>query len=172
MPLCAVIMRWAFALPFGTLALVVLYPLAAKPDPVKPTATHTKLTHTSTHGSAAKGSRVNSAASRSHSASKTTRRGRRSAPAPSYQVHPDPERYQAIQQALADRGYFKGEVNGTWGADSVDALQRFQADQKLDNDGKINALTLIGLGLGPKHDGSLASSKPATDAPSAAAPNF
>jgi peptidoglycan hydrolase-like protein with peptidoglycan-binding domain len=78
-------------------------------------------------------------------------------PPPSYQLHPDPERYQQIQQALADRGYFKGQVNGQWGDDSVDALKRFQIEQKLDPDGKISALSLIGLGLGPKHDGSSAS---------------
>lgn len=71
---------------------------------------------------------------------------------PSYQLHPDPQRYQEIQKALADRGYFKGEVNGHWGDDSVDALKRFQADQKLADDGKINSLSLIGLGLGPKHN--------------------
>jgi Putative peptidoglycan binding domain len=73
---------------------------------------------------------------------------------PSYQLHPDPERYQEIQKALADRGYFKGEVNGKWGDDSIEALKRFQADQKLPDDGKINSLSLIGLGLGPKHDGN------------------
>lgn len=73
---------------------------------------------------------------------------------PSYQLHPDPQRYQEIQKVLADKGYFKGEVNGQWGDDSVDALKRFQADKKLPNDGKINSLSLIGLGLGPKHNGS------------------
>jgi hypothetical protein len=77
---------------------------------------------------------------------------------PSYQLHPDVARYAEIQKALADRGYFKGEADGKWGDDSVDALKRFQADQKLDNTGKIDSLTLIGLGLGPKHDGSLAPS--------------
>ncbi len=80
-------------------------------------------------------------------------RSRRLAPRPSYQLHPDPERYQQIQQALADRGYFKGQVNGQWEDDSVDALKRFQADQKLADDGKISALTLSDLGLGPKHNG-------------------
>ena len=84
----------------------------------------------------------------------------RAAPAPSYQLHPDPDRYQQIQKALADRGYFKGEPNGTWGDDSVDALKRFQADQKLPDDGKINALTLIGLGLGPKRDGGTTAPPP------------
>ncbi|MFZ0590751.1 MAG: peptidoglycan-binding domain-containing protein [Bryobacteraceae bacterium] len=73
---------------------------------------------------------------------------------PSYPAHPTPERYKEIQQALADKGYFKGPVDGTWGDDSVDALKRFQTDNKLENDGQINSLSLIQLGLGPKHDGS------------------
>ena len=83
-------------------------------------------------------------------------KGKRSArkAGPSYQLHPNPQRYQEIQKALADRGYFKGEANGQWGDDSIDALKRFQADQKLPDDGKINSLSLIGLGLGPKHNGS------------------
>jgi Putative peptidoglycan binding domain len=72
---------------------------------------------------------------------------------PNYQLHPDPQRYEEIQKALADRGYFKGEVNGQWGDDSIQALKRFQADHKLPDDGKINSLSLIGLGLGPKHNG-------------------
>lgn len=82
----------------------------------------------------------------------------RAAAGSSYQTHPEPARYQEIQKALADRGYFKGEANGDWSGDSVDALKRFQTDQKLDPDGKINAHTLIGLGLGPKHDGSVGNS--------------
>ena len=80
--------------------------------------------------------------------------------APSYQLHPDPERYQEIQQALTEKGYFKGEVNGQWGDDSVEALKRFQADQKLDDDGHLSALTLINLGLGPKHDHDLTAATP------------
>ena len=84
----------------------------------------------------------------------------RTPPPPSYQLHPDPERYQQIQQALAERGYFKGEANGTWGDDSTDALRKFQADQKLPDDGKISALSLTALGLGPRHDGSTASTVP------------
>jgi hypothetical protein len=83
------------------------------------------------------------------------------------QLHPDPQRYQEIQKALADRGYFRGEVNGQWGQDSVDALKHFQAGQKLPDDGKINALTLAGLGLGPKHDGSSAAGATPADPPPA-----
>jgi len=67
-----------------------------------------------------------------------------------YQATPSPERYKEIQQALAGKGYFKGNPNGEWGLDSVDSLRRFQADQNLDVDGKIGSLSLIALGLGPK----------------------
>ncbi|MBV8895431.1 MAG: peptidoglycan-binding protein [Acidobacteriaceae bacterium] len=86
---------------------------------------------------------------------KLVRVAARTAPAPTYQLHPDPERYQQIQQALADRGYFTGQVNGQWGDDSIAALQRFQTDQKLDNDGHLSALSLTALGLGPKHQGNV-----------------
>ncbi len=98
-----------------------------------------------------------------HSASS---KRRRTAHAQAYQLHPDADRYQQIQQALTDKGYFKGDVNGQWSDDSVDALKRFQADQKLEPDGKINSLTLIGLGLGPKRDGTTAGPAPTLPAPS------
>jgi Putative peptidoglycan binding domain len=68
----------------------------------------------------------------------------------SFQQAPTPDRYKEIQQALANKGYFKAEPNGEWGLDSADALKRFQADQNLMPDGKINSLSLIALGLGPK----------------------
>ena len=70
----------------------------------------------------------------------------------SVQQQPTPQRYKEIQQALADKGYFKGAVDGNWATDSVDALKRFQHDQNLPEDGKIGSLSLIALGLGPKHD--------------------
>ncbi len=130
--------RWVSAI--GILALAAVQLIAATSSgkqTVKTTAKKPKLTARSR----------SSHRSRAHAK-----------PAPSYQLHPDSERYQEIQKALADRGYFKGDVNGVWGDDSTDALKRFQADQKLPDDGKISALTLIGLGLGPKHDGKLGTS--------------
>lgn len=75
----------------------------------------------------------------------------KSAPRQRVQAVPTPDRYKEIQQALADRGFYKGGVNGTWGPDSVGALKAFQVSQKLTDDGKINALSLIGLGLGAQH---------------------
>jgi peptidoglycan hydrolase-like protein with peptidoglycan-binding domain len=110
---------------------------------------------------AATGQQTSNASSKTTSSKAVhkTRKGRYSAkkrkPAgPAYQTHPTPGRYKEIQQALAEKGYFKGTVDGTWGDDSVDALKRFQTDHQLENDGKISSLSLIQLGLGPKHDGS------------------
>jgi peptidoglycan hydrolase-like protein with peptidoglycan-binding domain len=88
------------------------------------------------------------------------------------QQQPTPDRYREIQQALADKGYFHGSVDGEWGADSTDALKRFQMDQNLDVDGKIGALSLIGLGLGPRRESASArpALAPSESAPSSAAP--
>jgi hypothetical protein len=164
----------AFAVP----ACWVAAPPNKKTKTTSPPAAAAKTTHkpaatsASSHNPAAHpASRTSSGtAAKTHTGSTANvkyfraRRGKggrlvaRAAPGPSYQLHPEPERYQQIQQALADKGYFKGEVNGQWGNDSVDALKRFQADQKLDDDGHLNALTLTGLGFGPKHDSDIGTS--------------
>ncbi|HEY7305930.1 MAG TPA: peptidoglycan-binding domain-containing protein [Bryobacteraceae bacterium] len=83
------------------------------------------------------------------------RRYHRRARRRTYQVHPTAERYKEIQQALANKGYYRGEIDGKWGPGSISALQRFQTDQGIENEGKITALALIGLGLGPKHVNAL-----------------
>jgi peptidoglycan hydrolase-like protein with peptidoglycan-binding domain len=70
------------------------------------------------------------------------------------QQAPTPDRYKEIQQALVDKGYLKGEPTGVWDADSAGAMQRFQMDQKLTPTGKVNAPSLIGLGLGAKSAGA------------------
>lgn len=63
---------------------------------------------------------------------------------------PSPERYIEIQQALTEKGYYTGPVDGQWTGDCVQALKKFQEDQSLHPDGKLGALSLIALGLGPK----------------------
>jgi peptidoglycan hydrolase-like protein with peptidoglycan-binding domain len=69
------------------------------------------------------------------------------------QLSPTPDRYRDIQSALAAKGYMNSEdATGTWSQNSVDALKRFQQDQNLDPSGKINSLSLIALGLGPKRE--------------------
>jgi murein L,D-transpeptidase YcbB/YkuD len=96
----------------------------------------------------------------SQTASKTGTKSRRTVVArrPPTQQQPTTDRYKEIQQALADKGYFQGPVDGAWNPGSVDALKRFQKDQNLDPDGKIGSLSLIALGLGPKR--GIASAEP------------
>ena len=92
----------------------------------------------------------------------TTQKGARM-PAPRRapsQAAPTPERYKEIQGALAEKGYLKSEPSGVWDAESVDAMKRYQADQKQDPSGKITAASIIGLGLGP----STAATPPRTTA--------
>ena len=51
------------------------------------------------------------------------------------------------------RGYLSSEeANGSWGPSSTEAMKRFQAEQTLESTGRIDSLSLIALGLGPKHD--------------------
>jgi hypothetical protein len=66
---------------------------------------------------------------------------------------PAPERYKEIQDALVSKGYLRPEdANGSWSPASTEALKKFQSEQNLDSSGKINSLSLIALGLGPKRE--------------------
>lgn len=65
------------------------------------------------------------------------------------QASPTADRYREIQQALATKGYFQGTPDGVWNGDSISALRRFQQDQGLKPDGKLDSLSLMALGLGP-----------------------
>jgi hypothetical protein len=82
------------------------------------------------------------------------------------QLAPTPQRYKEIQDALAAKGYLKPEdASGTWNQASADALKKFQAGQNLDSTGKINSLSLIALGLGPKRETAVP--KPPAESPPA-----
>ena len=104
----------------------------------------------------AKKKSTSTAKKRTTAARKTT--GKRSTPASANrqswrtrQMQPTEQRYKEIQRALGSKGYLQGEPTGSWNQESVDALKRFQQDQKLEPTGKIDSLSLIALGLGPKH---------------------
>jgi len=84
--------------------------------------------------------------------SKKKKSTRRVVRRPRTQPLPTPERYREIQQALVQRGYLQQPATGIWGPDSVAALKKYQADQKLGATGKLDALSLIRLGLGPQRD--------------------
>jgi peptidoglycan hydrolase-like protein with peptidoglycan-binding domain len=81
------------------------------------------------------------------------------------QTAPTPDRYREIQEALAARGYLSSDdATGTWGPSSAEALKKFQAEQTLESTGKIDSLSLIALGLGPRHDTAAAVPKVADGA--------
>ena len=79
---------------------------------------------------------------------------RRRAPARSARYRgpqsPSPDRLREIQQALQSNGYSEVEPNGKWDNASASAMKRFQEEHDIKPNGKINALSLIALGLGPK----------------------
>ena len=71
------------------------------------------------------------------------------------QATPSSDRYREIQNALVAKGYLPADAaTGAWDQASADALKKFQSEQNIDSNGKINSLSLIALGLGPRHDSS------------------
>jgi hypothetical protein len=64
----------------------------------------------------------------------------------------DPERAQAIQEALIREHYLSGDATGTWNQASEDAMRRYQADHGWQSKQVPDSRALISLGLGPSHD--------------------
>jgi peptidoglycan hydrolase-like protein with peptidoglycan-binding domain len=125
-------------------------PTGRKSAPARVSAAKRKVIKPAAKRPGAKAGAVRTAAAARKSKSKKpvrTRTARRV-----YQTAPAPERYQEIQVALAARGYFTGQPDGAWGPDSIEALKRFQKDQNLAPSGKLNSVSLIALGLGPKRN--------------------
>jgi hypothetical protein len=103
---------------------------------------------------AAKSASTHKSGKKTSAKAKTTWRNR--------QMAPSPERYKEIQDALVAKGYLRSEeATGVWTSESAEALKRFQADQNIESSGKINSLSLIALGLGPKHDSTAGGKPPA-----------
>jgi hypothetical protein len=125
-------------------------------------STARKTTSSAKKGGTAKvaaGQKTATSGSATSSSAKSKSKGKTAKKAPavtwrSRQQNPTPDRYKEIQGALAAKGYLKSDPSGVWDADSISALQRFQSDQKLTPNGKINAPSLIGLGLGAKSAGA------------------
>jgi hypothetical protein len=80
---------------------------------------------------------------RKSSKRKTTARG---------QQKIDPERAEAIQEALIREHYLSGEAAGTWNQASEEAMRRYQADHGWQSKTVPDSRALISLGLGPSHD--------------------
>lgn len=121
----------------------------------KATASAVKKPAAKAPASTAKSASARTASKKSASGkSSAGARGRRSVVArrSATQQQPDSERIREIQEALAAKGY-PVDPSGVWGQQSVDALKKFQQDQNINNmsgRGKLDSLTLIALGLGPR----------------------
>lgn len=90
------------------------------------------------------------------------------------QQAPASARVLEIQQALQSNGFLRGEPNGKWDDASTSAMKRFQEEHDISPNGKINALSLMALGLGPKRGPapgttSVLEAPPAADAAAEAA---
>ena len=58
-----------------------------------------------------------------------------------------PATVRAVQQALNERGYNAGAVDGQWGATTQDAVKRFQRASGLAETGELGPSTLSALGV-------------------------
>ena len=54
---------------------------------------------------------------------------------------------RSVQQALNDRGYNAGSVDGQWGPTTEDAVRRFQQASGLPQTGELERSTLAALGV-------------------------
>ncbi len=110
--------------------------------------------------SASKKASSKSASSKKTSGSKKSAAAKRKPGWRAGQMSPTPERYREIQEALSRTGYLEGPATGVWDARSTESLKRFQEAQNLKPDGKLDSLSLIALGLGPKREAQARLSPP------------
>src|ERR1700750_1663197 len=115
-------------LKLAALAIIPAFLIASPPE-----TSSSSGSKTTAHSSKAKSSSTQHMTAKSGHKGNGRYPGKRKTAGWSFQAHPTTERYQQIQQALADKGYFKGQVDGKWGDDSVDAMNRFQADRQMSN---------------------------------------
>jgi peptidoglycan hydrolase-like protein with peptidoglycan-binding domain len=50
---------------------------------------------------------------------------------------------RGVQQALVDKGYYKGRVDGVWGPQSDRAIRKFQRDNGLPVSGVVDSTLLL-----------------------------
>ncbi len=69
------------------------------------------------------------------------------------QQRPSAERIREIQQALIRAGYLEGKPTGRWDAKTRAAMRRLQQENGLPVTGKLDARSLVKLGLGSETAG-------------------
>jgi hypothetical protein len=117
-------------------------PATAKKSASAPT-TPKSAASSGTHSASA--GKTHTTASRKHSSRKKTARVRG-------QQKIDPERAQAIQEALIREHYLTGTPTGEWNESSEAAMRRYQEDHGWQTVVVPDSRALIKLGLGPSKD--------------------
>jgi peptidoglycan hydrolase-like protein with peptidoglycan-binding domain len=70
-------------------------------------------------------------------------------PPVSYVQPLSPQAQREVQRHLKELGVYTGAVDGIWGRDSQEALERFQRARELQVTGNLNQATLATMGLKP-----------------------
>lgn len=108
--------------------------------------------HTSTAKASLQSSSKTNSSSKTHKTSTGKRSSRRKSTRARGQQKIDPERAEAIQEALIREHYLTGEATGTWNQASEEAMRRYQADHGWQSKTVPDSRALIKLGLGPSKD--------------------
>lgn len=56
---------------------------------------------------------------------------------------------QAVQSRLRSLNFYRGSLDGIWGAETQSAIERFQQGRGLQPNGQLNPATITALGLNP-----------------------
>lgn len=111
-------------------------------------------------GSAGKTSQTSSKGTATHgTGKKATAASKRSRRQPG-QKAPTSDRITEIQSALSRDGSFGGTPNGKWDDSTTNAMRKFQSTHGLNPTGKLDAPTLMKLGLGSQTAGVAAPTPP------------
>ena len=108
--------------------------------------------HSESHPAASQHAKSSTAVSAHNSKAKYVSARKNGKKKPRGQQKIEPERAQAIQEALIREHYMSGEPTGTWNQSSEDAMRRYQADHGWQSKTVPDSRALISLGLGPSHD--------------------
>jgi hypothetical protein len=120
-------------------------------DSSKKTSDTKSKTQPASHPAASKrATSKTSTVARNSKAKRTSARGKKKTARGQQKI--DPERAQAIQEALIREHYLSGEAAGTWNQASEDAMRKYQADHGWQSKTVPDSRALISLGLGPSHD--------------------
>jgi hypothetical protein len=142
----------ALALGFACACISPSAALAQASSDPKADASKPKTASPKKHGKAA-GTQAKSGTATTHGKSNyasSHKTGRRKTARGQQKI--DPERAQAIQEALIREHYLSGAAAGTWNQSSEEAMRRYQADHGWQSKTVPDSRALISLGLGPSHD--------------------